>query len=455
MASGNEGWEDAPGGDDGWEDVPVPGAKGRHPLLSTLVGAIDGASFGTADEGAALQQLGPAVALDVLANPRKLLRPRELARGALGAYRTERDRGRAFQKELREANPKAYLAGELGGAVLMPVPGSGTVKGATLLKRAGQATKQGAAMGAAFGFGNSEADLTQGDVRGVAGDTAIGAAAGAAGGAVGETLLTGGRKLVDFARKRATAGIEKASADALAAAEKAKEKALAAARGALGGDTAATFKTFDRLREILADAIAPAELRASAQSHLDSPVFKEAMRAAQEEYVSKAGSMLARITKGREEVAEKAAVDVAEQATEALANPIRTQVVPRLKTYASRMLPIAMGSYVGGVPGTILGGVAAAAMGRPGTALANMARSPAVRKGAWEAVTALTGGATPEATVLATALRRSPRAIGSAAPVLSEATGLAPMLRRVADFNDEDDPEVRRRALAEALTLPR
>jgi hypothetical protein len=427
--------------------------------LSALGGALSGASLGFIDEIGAAGDTLKAEAMGAILEPGRLASPGKLLRRALDGYRGRRDDARRMFGQLSTDNPEWYTAGELAGAVAMPVPGAAAVKGATLGARLAQAAGQGARLGATYGLGSSGADLTQGDVRGAAGDAALGAGAGALGGALGESMLSGGRWLLNRARGRASAGIEKAAGEALAAKVKAREKAVKSEAGSLGETTANTFKTMDRLKEIVADTSAPAELRASAQARLNSPVFKEAMRNAQAEYVAKADGLLGRIVRGREAVAEAAAVDVEAQAAEALAHPMRTQVLPRLKTYASRMLPpivgavtgSAMGGGVAGATvGSILGTGVGAVMGNPGTALANMMKSPAVRKGAWETVRTLTGGAAPEATALAAALRRTPRALEGAGPVLSEAAGLAPRLRRVAD-RDEDADRARGRALAEAI----
>lgn len=96
-------------------------------------------------------------------------------------YRDVRDSERRANERARAANPKAYIAGEIGGALPSAVAmgGSGTL---------GALVKGGAKMGAVSGLGTSRADLTQGDVGQAATDTALGAGVGAASGVVGYAL---------------------------------------------------------------------------------------------------------------------------------------------------------------------------------------------------------------------------------------------------------------------------
>lgn len=132
---------------------------------SGLRGLAQGVSFGFADE-----LTGGAEALWEAANgdPRTF--------GEL--YKAARDESRANYKTAEEANPKTYMAGQVGGAVgTALVPGLG---GAGIAKLAAQ--------GAAQGLGSSEADLLEGDLAGAARDTAIGGGIGAATGAIGKGI---------------------------------------------------------------------------------------------------------------------------------------------------------------------------------------------------------------------------------------------------------------------------
>lgn len=139
-------------------------------------GVRSGATFGFADElqgliGAAL----PATAAD-----------REAGRGFMDRYRAERGRAREVQAEARERSPKATLGGEItGGVATAFIPGGKLLnvgRGAKISTAAGK----GAAGGAAFGLGMSEADLTDGTLSSAAQaaiETGLTAGAGAVGGA--------------------------------------------------------------------------------------------------------------------------------------------------------------------------------------------------------------------------------------------------------------------------------
>jgi hypothetical protein len=150
---------------------------------SALKGAEQGLTFGFADElGAALQ--GGLAALTP-------------GMSAAETYRQARDDNRRRYAKAQEDNSTAYLVGEIGGGVLAPVPGAGAaVQGAKFLPRAAQAIKSGAKMGAAYGLGASDADLTRGEVGEAVVDTALGTVLGGAGGGVGETALTVGKGAV-------------------------------------------------------------------------------------------------------------------------------------------------------------------------------------------------------------------------------------------------------------------
>lgn len=98
------------------------------------------------------------------------------------AYREARDKKRGVLKKQKEDNPGIALASEIGGAVLSPA--NKLVKGMSL-------AKGGAAMGGAMALGNSEADLTEGNVGGAISDTASGAVLGGLLGKSAEKLQKG------------------------------------------------------------------------------------------------------------------------------------------------------------------------------------------------------------------------------------------------------------------------
>ena len=98
----------------------------------------------------------------------------------LDLYKIRRDEARRSNEAAKKAFPKTYGAGEIGAGVATAfVPGLGAlnaVKGARLATVAGKAALSGGIAGA----GLSDADLTEGDVKGLAVDTAVGAGAGVA-----------------------------------------------------------------------------------------------------------------------------------------------------------------------------------------------------------------------------------------------------------------------------------
>ncbi len=116
-------------------------------------------------------------------------------------YREARDTYRENDAIAREANPLTAGAAEIGGGIagaLLPIPGLGLAKGAGILEQGAL----GAKLGLAAGVGGSEADLTQGDVAGVATDAVHGAMAGGAfglaGGALGAGIDAVGRGAVKY-----------------------------------------------------------------------------------------------------------------------------------------------------------------------------------------------------------------------------------------------------------------
>lgn len=167
----------------GQGEPPVPEVVERQPTSRTESawrGAAQGASFGTADEGAGLfgavldTLLGdPAgdIAAEATGRPRASFGDR---------YQAYRDDQRTQNAQARQDNPWTYGGAEFAGGLM--VPGGATAKGAQKINQArsairplGAVAASGAAAGAASALGYSE-----GETRGeVAADTAIGAGVGA------------------------------------------------------------------------------------------------------------------------------------------------------------------------------------------------------------------------------------------------------------------------------------
>ena len=137
------------------------------PLESGVRGAAQGLSLGFADEATGALE----AARDWFEKDPK---------GFMENYQKHRDESRAKYKAAEEANPGTYFTGQFGGAI---APALFTA-GGSLPASVGSIAVQGAAQG----LGNSEADLTKGDISGAARDAAIGSAIGGAAGIVGNAI---------------------------------------------------------------------------------------------------------------------------------------------------------------------------------------------------------------------------------------------------------------------------
>lgn len=173
-----------------WQDDPVAPALGAPPKWASdpvsgdsktesfLRGGAHGATLGFGDEAqGAIQALG----MKLLPNS---LGGSDDKRGLADLYREQRDVARKDDENARTDNPKSFMAGEVAGSTLPALATSSGVAGAaTKAQGIGakliRALASGAKWGAAAGLGDSQADLTQGDVGGAAADTAKGAAIGA------------------------------------------------------------------------------------------------------------------------------------------------------------------------------------------------------------------------------------------------------------------------------------
>lgn len=128
--------------------------------------AIDAAIDQGADEGA-YAVLG--------AQPR--------SRGGAGlpgaGYSAGRDQARRDVREAAAANPKTFIAGNVAGALAVPVPGGAAKPFQTVIGRSLENAAKFGAQGAVAGFGSSDADLLKGEFADAAADTALGAGVGA------------------------------------------------------------------------------------------------------------------------------------------------------------------------------------------------------------------------------------------------------------------------------------
>ncbi len=148
-------------------------------------GAIQGATFGFADELAAGAKAALDTAIDAVSSKKEQDKP-----GFKQRYNDQLSKMRDYLKKLEEENPKAFVGGELAGGLLMPgglVAKAarsvvGGVKGAKAAATVAKTAAQGAGMGGLTAAGYSEAK----DAGELAQDVAEGAGTGAVlGGAIG------------------------------------------------------------------------------------------------------------------------------------------------------------------------------------------------------------------------------------------------------------------------------
>jgi hypothetical protein len=198
-----------------WDDHPVVG--GPSELSSAGRGLAQGASFGLRDEAAGALE-SPLGGLKEIANKFGA----GFSDDDVAKYKAERDASRLLDSKAKAANPKSYLAGELGGAVATSfVPGLGLAEGAGLAGTIGHA----AAQGAAYGVGNSQGE----SIGDLAKDTLVGAGLGGVGGAAGY----GAGKLINYGAQK-VAGLASKAAPGL---ENAAENLAVNSTGATGRES--------------------------------------------------------------------------------------------------------------------------------------------------------------------------------------------------------------------------
>ncbi len=343
-------------------------------------------------------------------------------------------RGTARQQEGEEAAayPKTSLAMEIGGDVLTDAALAYVTKGRNLTP-AGQALT-----GAVSGLMGSDADWTDSSAKNVGRalvDTGVGGLSRYAGAKAFQKL---GQFLQGRVSPKIAERISKAEADELIKQVRAKEKAVSAARGALGGETAAGKRGLDVIAEGLEHATP--EQTAAARALLDSEGAQSLQRTVLDNYLESTPKALSRIEAARRGLEEASAIDPGKAASEALQNPIKRHILPRVQTYASRAIPAlvagSVGSQIGGTGGMLAGGAlglgTAAVMGRPGTAIANAMRTPAVRKLGWSLVE--------------DALVNAPQKLGRFAGPLSQSSSAMLMDKYLTD-NDAEYAELKRQLL--------
>jgi len=137
-------------------------------------GAGQGLTLGFADEAAAGLQAG----LDVATSDKKLSDLKQL-------YQAYKELQQERERKASEQNPKTYMGAEIAGSL------------PTALLPGGQVTTAGKAakLGAIYGLGKSEADLTSGEVGEASKDILLGSILGYGGGKAGELVGKGLSKI--------------------------------------------------------------------------------------------------------------------------------------------------------------------------------------------------------------------------------------------------------------------
>ncbi|MEO5367564.1 MAG: hypothetical protein H7831_14660 [Magnetococcus sp. WYHC-3] len=153
-----------------FQEPPAPDAPEVPKIESAVLGGAQGITAGFADEIAGVKgTIDQALAGKV-----------DLGR-LVETYRNQRDQSRKTIEDAKAANPATFGASELAGGIAgFAVPGMNVAKG----------VKGAAALGAVAGLGNTEADLTKGEIGQAAGDIALSSAIGAGAGKVGEKIAS-------------------------------------------------------------------------------------------------------------------------------------------------------------------------------------------------------------------------------------------------------------------------
>lgn len=286
-------------------------------------------------------------------------------------YAAERDKTNAELKAARDQHPGYYLGGSMLGSTMLPVPGMEkleALKGVSgLAARVGTGTALGAGMGGLEESTRAEPDY----VRGIG----YGAAGGLWGGLLGEAL----RGITSFFSGRAA----KATEDALAKGAADKAEAITIARGAVGGNTQTAHRMLSNVEELLEHGTP--EEQQMLREWLKEPSQAELRRKILLNSFERAKGGQAAIATAEDALQAAAKVDPAEFANESVLGTAKRAVLPRVATLATRTIPAAVGSSMGGPIGSVAGGLVGGAMGNPGTILTNLLKDPNVRRHAFNA----------------------------------------------------------------------
>jgi hypothetical protein len=346
--------------------APPPQPAGQ--AESGVRGGLQGASMGFGDEAAAaVDALIPGLS--------RRFNPEPLAAAPEGAtlqqrYAAARDFYRGRNAAAEQANPKTYLGGQIGGAVL-------TTRGVPVKGAAGVVNAAG--QGALAGAGYSEAD----EGLGLARDTALGGALGLAGHGAG-ALLGGAASKVKGAAGRL---LGKAHGRALGQATQEVDEAIASARGQLGGETQKGSRYIENLLRFEAAGTLTqtqqAELAALRQSGVVDNLAQSVAQGTLEALPTQAGTIAAKRA-ALDTATQAAPQTIAQRTGEILKPSAKVDTRTFLKSYAEPILWAIGGQQAGNAMGLDPGqqGALATAAGviggrtRAGKALYNRLTKP-------------------------------------------------------------------------------
>jgi hypothetical protein len=151
----------------------APEQNQQEPQTSTLQavagGIAKGGTWGFADElKGGLSAIGQTLGIT---DDTSSVFDESLADRVKTRYQTGRDQYKQYEEQLQKDSPAAFKSAEIGGAIGTGLIGGAGLKGAKLIGRA-------ALEGGAYGLGESEADLTEGEFQEALKDTGIGALIG-------------------------------------------------------------------------------------------------------------------------------------------------------------------------------------------------------------------------------------------------------------------------------------
>lgn len=360
-------------------DPAILAALGHTPhpgILHSFATGLGQSAFGLGDEaGAALQASSEPKFGNILPT-----------------YRQARFENRQIDKAAREDHPIAYWGG-LGAGILGTAPLFKGAQGGSLASRVGTTALSGFAQGGVFGAGNSEADVTRGQLGPLLKD--VGTYAGTGGLLAGGTGLLG-EGLGALAR---SAGGRRVALRASVEAQKALEEAekIKSLGGIVGGITQKGSRYLENFQRWADNPSIPQELRDSMRGFLGSEEGRALTSSVLGNQLEEAPKVLGQRSAAIENLAQAQAEApaAAQKAADATLSP--AEAWNQIQMRAMRYGPLAtLGGLAGHFGGhsltSLVGGAGLGYVARPTIqALVRMAKHPAVKNLARGATEGLSG----------------------------------------------------------------